>query len=206
MGIVASVISLCFYVARKRARQSFVAVVTESEYASSQEDLGWKCGDEEGDVILQAGPAGNIVKVQRHASLLWEHGFQPCGDNYWANCLCDGGCPCWDSVAVYLADPVTGQRKRVQTSCCGECDAPPDHRWDCLENGRGVEEALLAAHSVSGSVKNPIGRSSLCMPSGVHSVPMGAPMVMRVPMGVPVGAPQVVVSMPPPGYGRSMQV
>ena len=152
LGVIAAIISLFFCVARRRARQSFVAVVTERDYASSQEDLGWKCDDSEGTVFVQAGPAGQIAHIQRHASLLWEFGNQPCGDNYWANCLCDGGCPCWDTVAVYLADPSTGQRKKVK--CCGcECDAQPDYRWDCLEHGRDVEAALRAAHAVSGGPK-----------------------------------------------------
>jgi hypothetical protein len=152
LGILAGIFSLFFCVARRRERESFVVVVTEGDFAASREDKGWSCGDGEGTVIVQAGRARDVVKVQRHASLLWELGNQPCGDHYWCNCFWEGGFPCCDSVAVYLADPVTGQRKKEK--CCGcECYAQPDYRWDCLKDARAVEDAIIQAHAHSGAGK-----------------------------------------------------
>jgi len=182
LGILAGLISTCFCVARRRERESFVVVVTEGDFAASRENKGWSCGDDEGEVILEAGRAANVVKVQRHASLLWEFGTQPCGDDYWLNCFCDGGFPCWDTLAVYLADPVTGRRKVVK--CCGcECWAPPDYRWDCLKDARAVEAAMNEAHSHSGASK--IENAAVMM-----AMPMSGNIVMVAP------APQYAMGMP----------
>ena len=176
MGIVASFISLCFCVARRRQRESYVVVVNDQgDFAATHENMGWKCDDTPGEVVMEVGRAGDIFKVRRHASQLWEHyGCQLFEDSYWLNCCLYGGFPCWDTVNVYLADPMTRQRK-VEKCCCSACPAGPDYRFDCLQDARSVEAALSEAHAVSGASKNlagAFGGASVVMVAPAPGYPM----------------------------------
>ena len=209
-GVVSAFISMCFWVARRRERESFVVVVTDvGDFASSKEDLGFKCDDSEGVVVMQVGRAGDIFKVRRHAALLWENSFcQCCEDSYWLNCCVEGGFPCWDTVNVYLADPVTRQRKTVPV-CCNlcTCPAPADHRFDCLQDARAVEAALneAHAHAVSGAQKNFDVPSSVVVVQQQQMV-LPAGYVPSHPSHAQVGFPQHHQVMQQPGYPPQQQM
>jgi len=229
-GVISAFISLCFWVARRRERESFVVVVTDvGDFASSKEDMGFKCDNSEGQVVMQVGRAGDIFKVRRHASQLWENSFcQCCEDSYWLNCCIEGGFPCWDTVNVYLADPVTRQRKTVQV-CCNlcTCPAPADHRFDCLQDARAVEAALneAHAHAASGAQKNFVVESSvvvvqqqqMVLPAGyVPSHPSHAQVAQApagyvvqqayVPQPMQMGFPQQQQVMQQPAFPPQQQM
>ena len=162
LGFIACCVSLAFCVARKRERQSFALIVREDgSYAASHEDMGWSCSNTPGKVIMQVGHASQVVKVQRTASNLFETGNyaacdwqECCYSSYWLNCCLGCAFPCWDTVSIWLADPVTNKRKTVK--CCGcECYAAPDHRFDCMEKGAQIEIAIKETHASSGATKNP---------------------------------------------------
>ena len=122
LGCLVLLASAPYWAAHHRERVSFAAVVTTRRLVTSEE-VGV-------DLFAHPGAVRTIAQ-----------GFR----DYAAAKVSEGCCEGTGEVHIFIKDPETGQRRMV-SGCCGvERNAPPDRVISCVEDARGLADAIERA-------------------------------------------------------------
>ena len=123
LGCLMLFVSAPYWAAHHRERVSFAAVVTTRRLITSEE-VGV-------DLFAHPGPAR--TKAQEVKDFAAAEASSAC--------CCEGT----GEVQLFIKDPATGQRRKKKGCCGEESNAPPDGIIPCVEDARGLADAIERA-------------------------------------------------------------